>query len=121
MIYVGDKYRLDYLAPNTVLFIDHSDTDSALIRAAGGIIRNDQQYLQDVAALAYEWYRVDRQPIALTFKHLRDVFRLGMLITTIGDGSTQVTINTMVKYVAMDLLTGRMTIETDGDDLDVVA
>lgn len=115
----GDKYRLDYLAPHTVLWIDHSDAggSAAVLSGDGGVIRNDQNYLQDIARLAYDWYRVERQPLVLSFKNLRDVFDLGMLITTIGEGSTLENVNTVVSQIQFDLINNRMTITTDGDRL----
>lgn len=117
-LYLGDKYRLDYLANETVLFIDHeSDGTDDVVFATGGVIRNDQPQLQDIARMAYEWYKLGRQPIAVTFKHCNNVFRLGMLITTIGEGSTLVNVNTVVTSIRFDLLRGRMTVSTDEAEL----
>lgn len=118
-IYLGDKYRLDYLANETTLFLDDSTGSSAPVLAAGGLIRNDQDELQAIARMRYEWYSIDRQPVSITFKHCRDVFRLGMLITTIGEGSTLVNVNSVVTSIQFDLLRGRMTVGTDEADLDI--
>jgi hypothetical protein len=118
-IYAGDKYRLDYLANETTLFIDDSTGTSVPALATGGVIRNDQQALQDIARMRYEWYKVDRQPISITLKHCKELFRLGMLLTTIGEGSTLVSVNSVVNSIQYDLLNGRTTVGTDEADLDI--
>lgn len=82
-IQAGDEYRLDYVAPQTVVAID--PTDGSLIRSNGGFVRDDRDKLETIARLAWAWY--GRQRHALQFDTswpTRDLW-LGDLITKIGD------------------------------------
>lgn len=117
IIYLGDEYRLDFLAANTV--VDLGDGEPVL--TTGGILRDDRRQLRDVAQLAYEWHRENRQPVSITFRQIMNVFRLGMLITTIGVETPQVDVNTVVSTITFDFLQGTTTIQTSDQGLDVAS
>lgn len=115
IIELGDDYRLDYMPAGTVFDIVEGLPQTAVY---GGILRDDRLRLQDVARIAYEWYRLDRQSLTVSFKDVRNVFDLGMMITTLGSGSTQETLNTVVSRIDYDLRTMRMTVATTDDELE---
>jgi hypothetical protein len=95
LLYVGEEYRLDFLAANTVVGLDNGEP----VLTNGGVLRDDRKHLNDIARVAYEWYQLNRFPLTVKFKSARNLFRLGMLITTIGEASTQENINTVVSMI----------------------
>lgn len=116
IIEVGEKYRLDFLADRTIVSIHNGQP----IYANGpAVLRDDRKYCEDIARLAYQWYQLDRSTLDVTFRQVRNLFGLGMLVTTIGAGSTQKNINTMVSKITYDLKIGTMQIETADKTLDV--
>lgn len=117
VIYVGDEYRLDFLAANTVVDLDNGEP----VLTNGGVLRDDRPHLRDIARVAYEWYSAARYPITLTIRNIINTFRLGMMITTIGSGETQQQVNTVVSMIEFDFLNGTTTIKTNEQELDIVA
>lgn len=119
----GNDFRLDWLAANTVVGLN----DGVPILAIGGPIRDDSKMLGTVARLAHQWYGTERTPLTVQFKNVRNVFRLGMLLTTIGSGSTAVDVNTVVSAITFNFRqsaehpTATMSIETQKDDIDFAA
>lgn len=116
LLYFGDDYRLDFLAPNTVIDLDDGDP----VLTNGGILRDDRATLVDVARVAYEWYSLDRRPITVQFKQVSNYFRIGMFVTAIGSGTTQENVNSVVSIIDYNLLAGTTTIKTNDADLDFV-
>ena len=114
-INVGDEYRLDFIAGNTVFDLSNGEP----VLSDGGILRDDRKRLQDIARVAYEWYRTDRRPLTVVFKQIRNLWRLGMLIYTVGEGTTQETINTVVSVISFDLVAGTTTLKTQDADLEL--
>jgi hypothetical protein len=113
---LGDKYRLDFLAENTVVGLDKGQ----LVKAgAAAVLRDDRKFLKDMARLAFEWYQTDRQTMKVTFRQQLNLFELGMLITQIGTGSTAQQVNTIVSTITWDLVNGTTTVATDDETLDV--
>lgn len=115
LLYVGDEYRLDFLANNTVVDLDNGEP----VLSDGGVLRDDRKRLRDIAIATFEWYKVDRRPITVTFNRISNVWDLGMLITTIGEGSTLVNVNTVVSIITYDCTNGRTTIQTHDAALDL--
>jgi hypothetical protein len=111
---VGKEYRLDYLAANTVFDID----DGSPVTSNGGVLRDDRRFLTDIAQVAYEWYRTERASLTVQFRQLRDLFTLGSMITTIGTGGTQETINTVVTMLSFDVAKGVTTLSTSDITID---
>lgn len=115
-LYVGDQYRLDFLAENTVVDLENGEP----VLTNGGVLRDDRERLQDIARVAYEWYQQDRLPLTVNFRHVRNLFRLGMMITTIGSSATQETVNSVVSMIAYDLTNGTTQIKTNDENLDLI-
>ncbi len=116
LLYVGDEYRLDFLPENTVVDLENGEP----ILTDGGVLRDDRKHCADIARAAYEWYRLDRHAITVSFRQVRNLFRLGMYITTIGEGSVVENVHTVVSSINYDLQRGTMTIQTNDKDLDLV-
>jgi len=115
VLYAGDEYRLDFLAANTIVDLRNGEP----VLTNGGVLRDNRPHLNDIARVAYEWYQQDRLPVTMTFRQVRNLFRLGMLITTIGSSVTQETVNSVVSMITYDLTNGSMTIKTNDEDLDL--
>ena len=99
VIDAGSRYRLDYVAPQTVLAI----ADGVLQRsAAGGFARDDRPRLAAIARLAYEWYRRERVALEFSVQALTDAFELGHLITELGSAETAETVNTLITSVTWE-------------------
>lgn len=112
----GEFHRLDFLAKGTIVNV----TGGELVRADEAVVlRDDRQYLEDVARLAFEWYQTQRQQLTVTFRQLANKFDLGQLVTTIGSGTTAQNINTVVSHIRYDLKHGTLTVETADATLDV--
>lgn len=112
---VGEQYRLDFLAANTVVLIENGQL---VLASHAAVLRDDHKYLQDVARLAYEWYQIDRNTLSVTFRQVRNLFELGMLITAIGSGTTQKNVNTVISTLTFDMLDGSTQLETNDATLD---
>lgn len=114
VIQLSDEYRLDYLAPKTVFDLDNG----AAKVTNGGILRDDRARLRDIARLAYEWYWLPRRVLSMGFRQVRDFIGVGNLITTVGTGTTQTSVNTVVGMVSYDFLRSTTSIETLADQFD---
>lgn len=116
VIDVGEHYRLDWIAANTIVEVKNGDL---VLTSSDAVLRDDRSTLRDLARIAYEWYSLDRVAMEVEFRQVRNLFDLGMLITTIGVGTTQTTCNTLVSNIVYDFKNGTMTIATADDTLDV--
>lgn len=108
-IYVGDLYRKDWVANNTVVGVN---TDGTLKTTLGGYIPkegsdDDESKLEAVAKIMIEWY--GRDHYVLQLRTMRNVspedIQLGDLIGTIGDASytdSLQTINSSVTEIAIE-------------------
>jgi hypothetical protein len=101
IIDLGDEYQLHYVAKGTVVDLKGDGTRQK-VESAGGFIRDDRPKLQALAQLVYEWYRTERQSIELSFGYISTRLRVGDLITTIGQGESLQTINSVVTMVKME-------------------
>jgi len=111
VINVGDGYRQDWVVKETVVGVD--GTDGTLIRTtSGGYIRDDRQPMQDLARVAYEWYKDERIALEWTtsvYKPFRETvdsnevgIRVGDMVTTVEAGTDQITANTVVTSIQIE-------------------
>lgn len=115
---LGDDFRLDFVAPQTVVSVSKGE----LVRStSGGFIRDDRAKMLALAQIAYQWYGRIRQSFSLTFRQVADYVKVGDLITTIGDDANPEPINTVVTQVILNLVEHTTTIATDFGTLDVRA
>lgn len=75
------RARVDYVLPYTTVRIENG---IPIASTSGGTIQDDRERVADIARAAAEWYGADRKTLQLTFKQVRDLFRVGWLITDIG-------------------------------------
>lgn len=115
----GEAYRLDFLPAHTVVELANGGPITS--GPTGAVLRDDRKYLSDMARLAYTWYELGRQQLSVVFRQVRPLFELGMLITAIGEGSTQENVNTVVSSITYDMLDGTVRVDTEDDTLDVRA
>lgn len=97
IIDLGDEYQQHYVSAGTMVDIDN---EGHIVTAdTAGYIRDDSKKLESLARLVFEWYRTERQSIELTFGYLTGKLSIGDLITTIGEGDSLQTINSVVTSI----------------------
>lgn len=95
--------RLDYLVPGTVVDIDDEGNP---ITTNGGFVRDDTDYLKNVASSAYQWHSQERVAINVTIRETAETRVRGELILSIGSGVNEETINTVVTNCTYDMRAG---------------
>lgn len=113
---LGDDFRLDFLAKNTIVDLKSGDP---VLASTSALLRDDRPALRDIANIAFQWYRANRNSLTVEFRQLRNLFGLGQMITTIGAGSTISDVNTVISTLTFDLKTGTTTVHTHDQTLDV--
>jgi hypothetical protein len=114
-ITLGERARLDWLAVNTVWDIQ----DGALKKTTtGGALRDDRNLCVQLAQLAYEWYGVPRAKLSLSMNRIAAIPEIGTLITTIGTGAAQETVNCIVSQVTHNLAGGTTQLSAGFEELD---
>jgi hypothetical protein len=124
VIDLGNEYKQHYVAGGTVVQIGVDGTPA--VNGTGGFIRDDSDKLTSLARLVYEWYASERQSISLTFGYVTAQLQVGDLITTIGQGDSLETVNTVVtglryEFTAQDGSrpgSAKTTINTDFAEID---
>jgi len=114
---LGDRARLDYVHGGCVL--GHAD---GVLQYPGQayFIRDDREYMEDVARLAFDWYGVKRQAFTFLIKQVIGLHSIGDLITQIGsvpEGTAQ-EVNSVVTGLVIDLAQGRTELTTSFAELD---
>ena len=110
--------RLDYVVPGTIVAVERG----AAVRSEGGFLRDDRARLSNIAWGAGAWYGRPRRTLALTFRQVRTMLRVGDLIKTVGVGDDPKPVNTPITTIVWDW-TGdapTTTIETNYAALDLV-
>jgi hypothetical protein len=118
----SDYAALHYVAPQTVVAVEMGQ----LIRTnAGGLIRDDRDFLRRIARLAYEWYGRRRQALTISYRGATPFGKVGELITELGTGATNEPIRTVITEVRIDFAqnatdTHKTTIQTQWSEMDVL-
>ncbi len=124
----GDEFRLDYVAPGTVVDL----VDGEPVRStSGGFVVDDRNLLQSFARVAYEWYYNARRALSVTWRQIlphREIddgaplaLGLGQLVTTIGEFQTEEAVDTPIVAMGWDFLSGETSIETELAQIDPAA
>jgi hypothetical protein len=111
---LGDDYRLDYVAPQTVVEIK----EGATVQSDGGFVRDDRARMRRIVGIAYAWYFYPRRAIRLAYRAVLKACDLGDLITEIGAPGETTTLNTVVTALGYNLAEQTSMIETDFAELD---
>lgn len=126
---LGDLYRLDYVAPQTVVDIDDQ---GHLVRSYGGYLRDDRPLLTAIAKLSHTWRQSGRRTLELSTHLMTAEFRVGRMITRIGepdsDSGHAERLDTVITEVVIETPVGspdsteppRQTIRTQSAELDVL-
>ncbi len=117
---VSARCGLHYVAPGTVVRCVAGKLQRT---TEGGFIRDDRNLLQQIAAVAWQWYGQPRQSFSFSFRQASGLLSIGDLITQIGSGGTQQTVRSVVTSVKIDFAradgdTHRTTVETQWGELD---
>lgn len=107
--------RVDYVAPGTYVGIDNT---GAAITSLGGFVRDDTDYLKNVARTAFEWYSDPRLSISVTIRDLAEERTRGELILAVGGANNSETINSVVTSCSYDMRAGTATYVTQFAELD---
>lgn len=113
---LGDKAQLWYLPAGTVLGVD--ENCNLIHQPVSMWLKDDRPRMEDLARLAYEWYARERRALAITFKLLTDVMRVGMYIQTVGAGASLKTVNSVITQVIWDVENGRTEVQSSFAELD---
>lgn len=113
----GPMFRFDWLAENTVLDVVDGDL---VLAAAGGPLRDDRVALKQLALITHRWYQDERAQLEATIRQFSTAFELGQMVTSIGSGTTEETVNTVVTSIKWDLAKRQSTtVSTSMIELDV--
>jgi hypothetical protein len=115
VIDVGNAGRLDYVVPDTVTGVDGA---GELVRHAGGYVRDDREWMQDLAEYVYQWYGVTRRAFRFQMEQVLDILSVGQMITTIGSGDLELAVNSVVVAVTYDFHAQATYMETAFANLD---
>lgn len=116
LIQVGDRARFDWLAEGTVFDLTRNGDIRQV--ATAGAIRDDRKLCEQIAKLAHNWYSSDRAQVLLTFTGGEQPFEVGDLLTTIGTGAVQQTVNATVSQIAYDLERGGIQVNCGYPEVD---
>lgn len=80
VIRLGDKARVDYLLPGTIVDVQDRHKKFSPI---GRILRDDRLLMMDIALRAWQYHKVTRNVVALKFASIYNGLQLGDMITHI--------------------------------------
>jgi len=107
--------QLWYVVPKTVSEV----SKGALLKHAGGAVRDDSERLRRIAALAKAWFSRDRAAVTLVLKsriHLG--LKVGQLVTDASSGTQRRRIGTVITRRHFDFRERKTTIQTSWTQLD---
>lgn len=100
VIEMGDRYRVDHLADQTVLGID--DDRELVIKSGDGFLQDDRPILEAWARLAWDWYSELRRALRVdtTYDWPAGILRRGDFVTTFANAEAQA-VNASVTEIAI--------------------
>ena len=110
---------LDYLVPGTTVGVSHPVSGSTdYVTAAGGWLRDDRERLQNIAALAWEYYQSQPQRLVFSYRAVSSVLPVGSLVTQLTGEGDPTDVNTVVTSLQVDLRNQSTTVQTAFAELD---
>lgn len=103
-----------WVVPGTVTDI----TDGALVKSAGGAVRDDSDLLRQTATLAAAWYGQQRATAELTIENINMMLPVGSLLIGTVEGWHLRDIGTVVTSRTWDLVNRKTIIQTGFRELD---
>lgn len=99
IVSIGDRARHDWMPAGTIYDCENGTLKTA---AVAGALRDDRDLCVQVAQIAYQWYGEERAEVTIDITDIELPVRLGNLITTIGTGDTQKTVNAVVTQISFN-------------------
>lgn len=99
VISIGDRARHDWMPEGTIYDCENGVLKTA---AVAGALRDDRNLCVQVAQIAHQWYGEERAEVSIEITDIELPVRLGNLITTIGTGDTQQTVNAVVTQITFN-------------------
>lgn len=115
VIDVDEAGRLDYVVPDTVISVDGSGD---LVRHDGGYVRDDREWMRDMAKYVFTWYGTTRQAFRFEMQQVLDLLDVGQMITTVGTGELEEEVNSVVVGVTYDFVAQSTHVDTAFANLD---
>lgn len=97
----GDKFRLDYCVPDTVVGVNF-ETGELIRSTSGGFIRDDRPQLYSLARLAYEWYAHIRKAITFRTRAITSALRVGDFVSQVNETHNVHEVNTIITKIEID-------------------
>jgi hypothetical protein len=113
-INIGDRAKLDYLVPNTVLGLSNAEK----ILATGGYVRDDREYCRDLARAAFAYYGQMRHAISYGLDIINTHVEVGDLVTSFQDGPLTRPVNCLVSSIHWDFGRQATSVQTDFLEID---
>lgn len=120
-----ERAQMHYVAPGTVVGLLDGDL---VATSGGGLVRDDRDWLDQLARVAYQWYGTQRQALTLGYRQVigPDALTIGDLIVTVGSGETEQDVRSVVTEIRVDFAqtendVHRTMIHTQWAELDALA
>lgn len=112
-----------YVTPGTVYKTKKkkANGESYLLRHKGGTVRNDVQYLKEVANYAKAWYSQKRSTISLSVGCITFANAVGTFLKWVKTGDQELEVNTVITGVTWNFENRITTIQTGYSELDAKA
>lgn len=109
--------KLQYIVPQTVTGVSGGEA----VLHTGGIVRDDTERLQLIAALAAAWYGQPRSAVTLKLANAFKVGDIGQYITSVSSGSSRQSIGTVITRQSWSFQkqTVSLTVNTSFYELDL--
>lgn len=111
--------KLWFVAPNTVLGVNKDLSLKRYAATGSGIVRDDREKLDEIAAAAVSWFGVDRGALTVSWRQINAPPQLGTLILGSFTGGVARVVNSPITSIGYDFgRTPKVTIETNYAELD---
>lgn len=95
-----ERARFDWMSKGTVVDCKNGTLEVA---SDGVALRDDRKLCEQLARAAFEWYGVERAEVTISLTAINEPAHIGDLITTIGSGAAQETVNAVVSQITHNL------------------
>jgi hypothetical protein len=112
---IGERARHDSMAFDTIF-----DVENGVLKKAttGGLLRDDRKLCEQLAQMAFQWYGEPRATVSLGLAGEDYPVDVLTMITTIGTGAVQETVNALVSSVSHDFRSGTVSVNAGFSELD---
>lgn len=109
--------KLQYIVPQTITGVSGGEA----VLSEGGIVRNDTERLQLIAALAAAWYGQPRAAVTLKFANAFKVAEIGQYLRSVASGASRQSVGTVITRQSWSFQkqTVTMTVDTSFYELDL--